>query len=196
MKSAAAIIALAATAQAVDNQVGPFKLTIVDAGNSSLNGLHLWSCHAGAGIEALCYGSQGNRGDDYFFNTTGTAAEGKLIYNAPFGSNPPNMNYTPSVTSFQLGPSSGLAAAMIYPGDGSMTQLGFDEAGKLYVASYWDEASFKPNERPEPKITKLYQWEACWNIVGTYYYPVLNWALSAGAPRNPTCSAVNVTRSS
>ena len=150
-------------------------------------------------VEALCYGLSGRAGDDYYYNVTEASDPvGILVYRAVFGSNPDGMDYTPSTFNLQTLPTSDLAPMMIYPGQGPLaTFFSFDEAGKLYLPSSYDESSFRAGERPVETPSRLYRWEACYNLVGTYYYPSLNWAVGAtGTPQNPTCSPVNVTKAS
>ena len=46
------------------NQSAPFALVLSSA-NETLNGAKLFSCHAGAAIEALCVDTSGARADEF-----------------------------------------------------------------------------------------------------------------------------------
>ena len=194
----ALLAAAAATASAAEvKQTGPFALQIVDSGNSSLNGQFLSSCHAGAAIEALCYSTASpekpltaKNAAQYYLNTTeGSSNGGLLWWNLPVG----NGN-VPSAMQLEARTYSDLSPAMFWPGADKYTPVYFDDAGKLHLKAPFDETKFAVFDRPTPSEVSLYQWEACWNNAGGYYYPTINWAVGTGHPRNPTCTAVNITK--
>jgi len=198
------LLALAAphaahAATAAPKQAGPFALRIADSRDAALNGRFLSSCHAGAGIEVLCYAAAGSPGGtaadaaQYYFNTTADGT-GVLYWNLPIGGAGGQAELVPSAVRLEPRPDSDLAPAMLYPGAERATALAFDRRGRVFVTAPYDEATFAAGDRPRPKQVRLYRWQACWNFAGGYYYPTINWAAGAGRPRNPTCVAVNITK--
>lgn len=79
-------------------------------------------------------------------------------------------------------------------GGPSRNSFGFDQEGKLALWSAFDDQGvmFTPTVTLKP----LYRWYMCDLIVPrrTTSLSTLAWGLGTGAPQNPTCQAVNVTR--
>ncbi|KAI0460462.1 hypothetical protein F5B21DRAFT_10000 [Xylaria acuta] len=198
----AALIGLAATVvSAQDTQSGPFNLHIKGTNsNSELDGFGS-SCHTGAGISGLCY----NAGavDDstyyqYFFNYTGFNQVGDdqvgiLVWNQPYTDQDGN----PASESESMGlvyqPTSNVAAPMF--GFSQVNFLiGFDSEGGLFGYNYVDDSKFTPGQGPTDYTPKAYyQWAVCWQYFTGYYYQSVAW-VQVGAPRNPTCEPVEITK--
>lgn len=79
-------------------------------------------------------------------------------------------------------------------GGPSRSAYGFDEEGKLVIWSAVDDRVV-PLTR-SGKLKALYRWFMCdVGVAGTgSRAATLAWGLGSGAPQNPTCEAVNVTR--
>ncbi|KAI3400982.1 hypothetical protein diail_1190 [Diaporthe ilicicola] len=175
------------------NTSAPFTLKL-ESDNADINGQYLGACHAGAAIEQLCL--DGTDGTPVNYNTF-------------------TLNVTSSSGDFEIGPlvwilqgsgfnlSSGLSftqtlysnvAVPEFTPSVSYDYVGFDADNKLFIYSgSYDETTFVAGEYPVAVAQKpLYQWYACYTYTG-YYYNALAWATS-GEPINPTCEAVNVTR--
>lgn len=191
--SALLALTLSAVSAQGYNTSAPFTLKL-ESDNEDINGQYLGACHAGAAIEQLCL--SGTDGTPVNYNTF-------------------TLNVTSSSTDFEVGPlvwilqgsgfnlSSGLTftqnlhsnvAVPTFTPSPSYDYVGFDADNKLFIYSTtYDESAFVAGEYPTPQpTTPEYQWYACYTYTG-YYYHALAWA-TTGEPINPTCEAVNVTR--
>ena len=69
-----------------------------------------------------------------------------------------------------------------------------DEDNKWFGWSDTDDSTFKPREQPERSNGTIdYNWYVCWQYFSGYYYNSVGWSLY-GAPKNPTCEHVDITR--
>jgi hypothetical protein len=191
--SALLALTLSAVSAQEYNTSAPFTLKL-ESDNEDINGQYLGACHAGAAIEQLCL--SGTDGTPVNYNTF-------------------TLNVTSSSTDFEIGPlvwilqgsnfnlSSGLSftknlhsnvAVPTFTPSYSYDYVGFDADNKLFIYSApYDESAFVAGEYPTGQpTTPEYQWYACYTYTG-YYYHALAWA-TTGEPINPTCEAVNVTR--
>jgi hypothetical protein len=174
-----------------------FTLSISDATNATLDGSILEPYHAGAAIEALGIVAAADANTTYAqynFNYTTYSGEtsptGVLFWELPYeGEAGPGLEQEP--LSFLYNPGSNLALPLFEPAL-SNVQLGFDADNKLFVVGYSD-SSFSATGFPNVTYDYLYHWEACYNYYSGYYYFSIAY-LTAGTPSNPTCSAVNITR--
>ncbi|TRX94792.1 hypothetical protein FHL15_004253 [Xylaria flabelliformis] len=176
----AALMGLAATVvSAQDTQTAPFNLQIKGTNKSSkINGSSISS--------------------EYFFNYTGynkvgNDEAGTLVWNLPYTD--PNGN--PASESQAMGlyfdSTSNVAAPMF--GFSQFTFLvGFNSEGELFGYNYVDDSKFIAGKAPTDLTPKAYyQWAVCWQYFTGYYYQSVAWVL-AGAPHNPTCEPVEITK--
>jgi hypothetical protein len=193
------LLGAASGALAQDYTTSPaFTLSISDAANATLNGYVLEPFHAGAAIEALGISApptDGSAAPTYNFNYTvyqgqTTVPTGVLFWTLTAqGSDGPVEEQEP--LSFLYNPGSNVALPLFEPSYTNV-QLGFDADNKLFAVGYSD-SSFSATTRPNVTYDNLYHWEACYNYFEGYYYPSIGF-VTAGTPSNPTCSAVNITR--
>lgn len=199
----AALVGLAATAvSAQDMQSGPFTLHIKGTGSNSTIDGYAGSCHAGAAIEGLCY-SQGEPSGStnsfsYYFNYTGFSQVGEdevgtLTWNLPYT----DENGNPSSVSQAMGlvyqPTSNVAEPLFGFSQNAFL-IGFDSEGELFGYNYVDDSKFLPGQPPTETVGKaFYQWAVCWQYFTGYYYQSVGW-VQTGAPRNPTCEPVEITK--
>jgi hypothetical protein len=195
------VLAAAPGALAQNYTTSPgFKLSVTDASNSSLNGYVVSSCHSGAAIESLCIGppsaaSSTDAYGTYYFNYTSYSGDplpptGVLFWNLPYqGENGPGTEQEPLSFLYNLG--SNVATPLFEPSEANV-QVGFDSDNKLFAVGFSD-SSFTAAKEPNVSYDALYHWEACYQYIEGYYYQSIAWVL-AGTPSNPTCGAVNVTR--
>ncbi|KAK3333125.1 hypothetical protein B0T19DRAFT_398839 [Cercophora scortea] len=146
-------------------------LKVTSPTNHTTDGMYLSACHIGAAQQTLC-----------LFHADGAT---------------PRPNDTSAIFSFNT-----TVGTDGVPNDaGSGVQgVGWDgDSNQLYVAgTVVDDSTFVPDDRPVPLwpeggVVKLRQWYACWVLFAPYYYFSLAW-VTAGAPHNPTCQAVNVVK--
>ncbi|KAK3671166.1 hypothetical protein LTR78_008967 [Recurvomyces mirabilis] len=192
---ASGLLLCGAKAQDYLDQSPAFSLELL-SDDTDLNGAFLSACHVGAALEQLCIlGGDSTSlldAEVFSFNTSssddGQQAEnpGLVTFSLPYtGSN------GSATVSEPLGifPNIGdiLATVELTPGgiDGSNggSVLAFDDDELLNVP--WSTAA---TDRP----AFLYSWYIC-NATLTFY-PTLYWVVGSGAPNDPTCCPVNVTR--
>jgi len=172
----------------------PFTLNVASADGSIQSSLG--ACHVGAALESLCLSrstsaSKPNISDAAVFNfnssiyaqppepTLGTPGILTWILHGA------NFNVS-SPASFSYDPTTDIAVPIL--GGGSPTLVAFDADNKLTVQAY-------VNQAPSAGVYKqLYRWYACETYYASYHYVNLAWALGAAKPENPSCVAVNVTR--
>lgn len=160
---------------------------------------HASGCHIGAAFEALCYTSgPAPTGDQlasssFYFNytegsTQGDWQTGDVVFYLPI--NPP----LSSGMSLQYQTNSNVAAPTFSPSSGTFSS-GFDEDNKWFGWSYSDDSTNKPQQPPAGLTngTIDYSWYICWQYFSSYYYNSVGWSLD-GAPKNPTCEKVDITR--
>lgn len=193
------LAAVAPLASAQDyNTSAPFTLKVTTPSNSTINGQYLEACHAGAAIEELCLaGTDGTPGDynTYNLNTTTNYGNQKFetgiltwtLHGADFNVSE-GLVFAPSLTSNVVAPE-------FEPAESYNFLLGFDCEDRLFMYSgYYDETTFTPDALPtQVDPVPLYRWYACYTYSLGYYYQSLAW-VTVGEPVNPTCEAVNVTR--
>ncbi|KAI0180121.1 hypothetical protein GGR52DRAFT_568880 [Hypoxylon sp. FL1284] len=196
----ALFLGLAATAVSAQNvtTTGPFFLHFTGKDGSTLDG-YATSCHAGAAIEAVCYGAGGvpeaTNYTQYFFNYTGynsvgDSQAGQVFWNLPYvGEN--GQALEEQVMNLQYIVNSNVAGAMF--GLGVQTLFGFDADGRMFGYNYYDDTTFTAGTNPAPngEASAYYQWYVCWQYFTGYYYQSLAWATST-PPHNPTCEPVDV----
>jgi hypothetical protein len=189
----ASILALVAAVSAqntVPTQSAPFALKIKSS-NATLNGLYLYSCHAGAAEEGLCPGS--GPGDAYYLNASAAVpSSGSLVWNLPVGMSGGVVNVS-STVNMVYHPSSNLAVPLFQPGGYAVSDWGFDADQKLFISDWYDETKAVALHQPQPASNHYYNWVICWTWVGGYWYQGLAW-VTYGAPANPTCQSVDVIR--
>ncbi|KAI0911559.1 hypothetical protein F4823DRAFT_623460 [Ustulina deusta] len=200
----AALMSLAATAiSAQDIQSGPFALHIKGVNpNSTLDG-YGGSCHAGAAIEGLCYSVLSDPSDisntfTYYFNYTGynqvgDDQVGALVWNEPYTDEDGNLAYASQAMSLVYQPTSNVAAPQFgFSQSGFL--IGFDSEGGLFGYNYVDDSKFVPGQFPTTTTpTAYYQWAVCWQYFTGYFYQSVAW-VQTGAPHNPTCEPVEITK--
>ncbi|CAJ2506922.1 Uu.00g081080.m01.CDS01 [Anthostomella pinea] len=194
-------IAASTVAAQETNQTGPFFLHIKGTDNSSIDG-YASSCHAGAAIEGLCYGSgsapaAGSYSNEYYFNysgytTVGDADVGTLSWKLPVNINGTVENL-PQPMSLQYQANSNVAAPMFGFSSGGFS-VGFDDEGKLFGYNYYDDSTFVAGTQPSAGEGKAYyQWYVCYQYLTGYYYQSIGWAQTV-PPHNPTCEPVTITQ--
>ncbi|KAI1180400.1 hypothetical protein F4777DRAFT_314390 [Nemania sp. FL0916] len=202
----AALIGLAATAVSAQDyiQEGPFGLSIKGTNAGSTIDGYASSCHTGAGISGFCYGvgeaPPPANSIEYYFNYTGNNAVGDyqvgtLVWNQPYtGEDGPalasqGMGLTYLVNSNVAAPMFGYSQTDFL--------VGFDSEGELFGYAYINDANFVSGQFPSGtdayNPTALYQWAVCYQYFTGYYYQSVAW-IQAGAPHNPTCEPVTITK--
>ncbi|KAI1268289.1 hypothetical protein F5Y18DRAFT_374548 [Xylariaceae sp. FL1019] len=200
IKVAAALMGVAATAVAQDYQSGPFylKITGQDA-DSSISGYGS-SCHTGAGIEGLCYGTadpEGSEYEEYYFNYTGyTKVDdndvGYVTWNLPYNSGNGTTQHVSQSMGLLYQVNSNVAAPQF--GFGTYFNVGFDDDDKLFAYAYYDDATFEAGQFPNTtEGAAYYQWAVCYQYFTGYYYQSIAW-ITGGEAHNPTCESVDITR--
>ncbi|KAI2601813.1 hypothetical protein GGR54DRAFT_634490 [Hypoxylon sp. NC1633] len=195
-----ALLALAATAMA-SNATGPYALHITGKANSSIDG-YAAACHAGAGIEALCYasGAISSAVTEFYFNytsynpDTGAPSQpGWITYLLKAGSTNGTIT-VPSSLRFYPSFGSNVMSGLIYPSVDDGTSVYFyPENGTLYVNGGYDDSRFNTTYPvPAPSLGNLTQFHLCYQFVGGYYYNSISW-VSTQPPHNPSCQPVDLT---
>ncbi|KAI0199648.1 hypothetical protein F4808DRAFT_203531 [Astrocystis sublimbata] len=200
----AALLSLAATVvSGQDQQSGPFSLHVKGATyNSKIDG-YVSSCHTGAGISGLCYGAadkpDNSDSSQYYFNYTSNqqvddAQVGNLVWNQPYTDEDNNIAYASQYMGLVYSPTSNVAAPMFGFSETAFL-VGFNSEGGLFGYNYVDDADNTPEKAPTGFTPKAYyQWAVCWQYFTGYYYQSLAWIQLGGAPHNPTCELVEVTK--
>ncbi|KAJ3579262.1 hypothetical protein NPX13_g1300 [Xylaria arbuscula] len=198
-----ALMGLAATAvSAQDQQSGPFALHVKGTNpNSTIDG-YGGSCHAGAAISGLCYSVLSDTTDlpntyQYWFNYTGyqqvdDAEVGTLTWNQPYTDQDGNLASVSQAMGLVYQTTSNVAAPLF--GFSYEVQLvGFDSENELFGYSYVDDSKFVAGQQPPTAPKATYQWAVCWQYFTGYYYQSVAWVQN-GAPHNPTCEPVEITK--
>ncbi|KAI1425985.1 hypothetical protein F5Y12DRAFT_315775 [Xylaria sp. FL1777] len=200
----AALMGLAATAiSAQETQSGPFVLHIKGTTPGSTLDGYGESCHTGAAIEGLCYAVLSNTSDvpnlyTYYFNYTGFNQVGEdqvgtLIWNEQYVDENGQPGFVEQAMGMIYQPTSNVAAPQFGFSQGVFL-IGFDSEGGLFGYNYVDDSKFVAGQPPTiTKPTAYYQWAVCWQYFTGYYYQSVAWVLS-GAPHNPTCEPVEITK--
>ncbi|KAI0166076.1 hypothetical protein GGR57DRAFT_4852 [Xylariaceae sp. FL1272] len=155
IKVAAALMGVAVPAVfAQDHQSGPFylKITGQDA-DSSISGYGS-SCHTGAAIEGLCYGTaapEGSEYGEYYFNYTGyTKVDdndvGYITWNLPYNSGNGTTLHVSQAMGLTFQVNSNVAEPQF--GFNNYFNVGFDEDDKLFAYAYYDDATFEAGQFP------------------------------------------------
>lgn len=100
--------------------------------------------------------------------------------------------YQTSPLEFQPSWGSNVAPGYFQPGE-TYTYIGYDDDKKLYMNGGYDDSSFNAT-RPEPVPTlgNLYNWNLCYQYLGSYYYQSIGWSFT-DPPHNPSCEPVDLT---
>jgi hypothetical protein len=160
------------------------------------------ACHAGAAIEALCYGTAANLSESYnqfYYNysaydpTTGEVYQPGLIsWLLPYtGEDGPA--FEPEALAFELSWASNVYQAIFSPGSNYGSYLSFHpENGTFYISSAIDDSSFNATyPSSEPYLSNLDRFYLCYQDYSGYYYQSLAW-VATDPPHNPSCEPVNV----
>ncbi|KAI1330884.1 hypothetical protein F5Y16DRAFT_361508 [Xylariaceae sp. FL0255] len=196
----AALIGLAATvASAQDLQTGPWNLKVKGSASTSNIDGYLSTCHSGAALSALCYGTalEGEASSFLFnytvYNKVDGHNTGYITWNQPYTDENNQEQYVNQAMSLTYLDNSNVAAVS-FGFDGSFF-TGWDN-NELFGAVYGDDSKNTPGTAPaEPSSSSAYyNWALCWQYVGGgYYYQSVAW-IQLGKPHNPTCEAVTITR--
>jgi len=201
---AAASTVSAQTTPTYTNQSAPFALQIANSANSSLDGLYLYACHAGAAIEGLCLGSSSNSSSaTFYYNTTDSDVSGSddgqglLVWNLPV-TGLPGVDYASQSASLPwYNPGSNVVVPLFGVNSEAPTLLvHFTDDGKLTIEDSFNDADYVYGQYPDstPTLTVYNNWYVCWASVGVgYTYQALAW-VTAGEPHNPTCQKVDVIK--
>ncbi|KAI1780280.1 hypothetical protein F4818DRAFT_395213 [Hypoxylon cercidicola] len=196
-----ALAALAATATAF-NATGPYALQITGQENSDING-YAAACHAGAGIEALCYASGSSLPPSvtqFYYNYTSYNSEtgvpsqpGMLTYLLTAGGTNGTIT-VPSALQLDLTSwGSNVYSAQIFPGLEGGTSLYQFENGTLYMNGGYDDSSFNSTyPTPIPTLGNLTNFHLCYQFTGGYYYRSISWVTTPPS-HNPSCEPVQLT---
>ncbi|GAP89223.1 hypothetical protein SAMD00023353_1200570 [Rosellinia necatrix] len=203
LQLSAALLGLAATAVlAQEHQSGPFTLHVKGTNPSSTIDGYGGSCHAGAAISGLCY-SEGEpagvsnsftyRFNYTGFNQAGDDEVGTLVWGQPYT----DENGNPAEVSQAMGlvyqPTSNVAAPL-FGFSPDVFLVGFNSEGELFGYNYVDDSKFAPGQPPTDYTGKAYyQWAVCWQYFTGYFYQSVAW-VQIGAPHNPTCEPVEITK--
>ncbi|KAL6708967.1 hypothetical protein ACN47E_002094 [Coniothyrium glycines] len=199
-----ASLAKAQTSEPYYNETSaPFHLLITseDGSINTTSG----ACHTGAALESLCLSDSNTTskpnpidGAVFYFNTSvysqepapGLGKPGILTWILP-GS---NIGPIPSSVFFSYDPTTDITLPILQPGSDRSQSLAFDSDDKLTVQGYIDWTADPPSGA-NGVWKNYYRWFACKTYYSGYQYENLAWALGSDKPENPTCVAVNVTRS-
>ncbi|KAI0390238.1 hypothetical protein F5Y17DRAFT_73647 [Xylariaceae sp. FL0594] len=195
----AVLLGLAAAGVSADpTQTGPFNLLITGTAKGSKIKGYGSACHAGAALEGLCYYTGPIAKDDissqFYLNYTDNQAvgpyqSGQLFWNLPFNGD------QVVAQPFYLGysPSTNVAPAYFGFSDDYFA-VGFDAKKSLFAVKYSDDSKNVPETRPAyTNPVPQYSWALCWQTTGGYYYHSIAW-IQTGAPHNPTCEPVKITK--
>jgi len=194
----AILLGAAALASAQDyNTTGPFYLHITGKENKTIDG-YAASFHIGAAEEALALGGVPTNGDvsyEYYLNTTDNEVAGSLagplVWNMPYSDGNGGTQYYSQPMQFFPALSSNVFPAVFTGSYGN--NFGFDADGKLFVETYMDDTTFTPGTEPTYETNAYQNWYVCWQYyTGYYYYAIAS--VGPGAPTNPTCEAVDITK--
>ncbi|KAI1342956.1 hypothetical protein F5Y15DRAFT_371472 [Xylariaceae sp. FL0016] len=194
-----AVIAVFGTAFAQSNypnQSAPFNLVLSSTVNTTLNGIKLTACHAGAAVEALCLDTTGAAASaqSYHFNISSDGQTdpnlleaGLLTWTNTGGS----LNYSQSM-AFVYNTASNVAYPMFYPD--TAQPVAFTTEDLMAVPATVNDAIAPP----VPYGTGITYWDNRWAICEAYFqsytYVALQWVLGNGEAQNPSCQAVTVKR--
>ncbi|KAH6652334.1 hypothetical protein BKA67DRAFT_573601 [Truncatella angustata] len=189
-------LSLAAAQQNYPVQSAPFNLVLSSSTNSSLNGIKLAACHTGASVESLCL-FDGGRDSTYtfYFNTTTDTPDPTTLQTGlvTWTLEPSTINFNEAL-SFQYNTASNLAFPLIWPSLDTVQEFAFTDEEHLAVPAYVNDAI----EPPTTYRGGVTFWDNRWQICQTYWqayaYTALQWTLGGGAPQNPSCDAVTVSR--
>ncbi|KAI4860213.1 hypothetical protein F4820DRAFT_437499 [Hypoxylon rubiginosum] len=196
-----ALAALAATATA-SNATGPYALRITGKDNADIDGFAA-ACHAGAGIEGLCYAAGTSLPPsvtEFYYNYTSYDAEtgaplqpGYLTYLLNVGSTDGPM-VVPCAMQLDLTSwGSNVYTALIFPGLDGGNSLYQSENGTLYMYGGYDDSSFNSTyPTPIPALGNLTNFHLCYQFTGGYYYRSISWVTTL-PPHNPSCEPVQLS---
>ncbi|KAI1396879.1 hypothetical protein F4819DRAFT_491095 [Hypoxylon fuscum] len=194
----ASVFGLALAQGDYSNQSAPFNL-VLSSSNSTLNGLKLAACHAGAAVESFCLDQsvQTPEFQTFFFNGSSSPPSDPnylpagLITWTFTGGQPPLTSST--AMTFMYNPASNLAFPLIWPAEGGQA-VSFTEEGLLGIAANVNDA-VSPPEPFENYVTYLTdRWAVCKTYWQGYGYTALQFVMGDQEPQNPSCQAVTVQR--
>ncbi|ORY65172.1 uncharacterized protein BCR38DRAFT_432060 [Pseudomassariella vexata] len=196
------LLALMAATASAQNQTGPFAVKITGKTNSSIDG-YLTTCHAGAAIEALCYGTSDTSSNynQFYYNYSSYSPDtgevyqpGYLIWNLPLNDGSGTIQNVSSAVNIQPNWGSNVAAALFQPSYYDATYFSFDSNGTFFLSGGVDDASFNETRPMTPTyLGDLTNFHLCYQYTGGYYYQSIAWVFTL-PPRNPTCQPVNLTK--
>ncbi|KAF2849878.1 hypothetical protein T440DRAFT_468938 [Plenodomus tracheiphilus IPT5] len=177
----------------------PFNLFVTSedgAVNSSLG-----ACHVGAALESLCLSasnsiSKPDPGDAavFNFNTSIYSQAPEPTFGVPgiltwilhgFDFNASSSVY------FSYVPTDDIVLPILQAGSSNPQLLAFDTQDKLNIQGFIGRTVQPPTPGT---YSEIYRWYACQTYFASYLYVNLAWKLGTGKPENPSCVAVNVTR--
>ncbi|KAI5864086.1 hypothetical protein GGS23DRAFT_595737 [Durotheca rogersii] len=189
---------LAATVATVAADVtGPFALQIIGKEDASIDG-YAGACHAGAGIEALCYadGPVDGNSFEWYFNTTSSSSSGQpgyLTWILPLGGDQAGTGVPSAVQLSGGGWGTNVVPAMVYPGLQGGTNFYYSaDNGTVYLPGGYDDSAFNDTRpAPPPYLGDLTRFYLCYQYTGGYYYRSIAW-VAVPPPRNPSCVPVDL----
>ncbi|KAL7624541.1 hypothetical protein AAE478_006108 [Parahypoxylon ruwenzoriense] len=199
----AVLAALATTATAL-NATGPFVLRITGKTDSSING-YAGACHAGAGIEGLCYTPGAAPADasssySWYYNYTSSDSStgapiqpGYLTWLLPLVGENTTIS-VPSAMRISSNWGSNVQTALVFPGLEGGTPVYYHAAnGTLYIQGGYDDSSFNSTAPTSPPtLGNLTNFHLCYQYTGGYYYHSVAW-VSTQPPHNPSCRPVDLS---
>ncbi|KAI0179795.1 hypothetical protein GGR52DRAFT_213411 [Hypoxylon sp. FL1284] len=181
------------------SEPAPFNL-ILQSEDSTLDGLQLGACHAGAAVEALCV--HANLTDPmfltFFFNESAPQSDdpaflpsGLLTWTFTGGT--PVFTQNTAVT-FMINPASNLAFPLVWPATDVAQQFSFADGDLLAVQANIDD-TLNPPEPFDNYVTYITdRFAVCKTYWQGYGYTALQYVLGVEKPQNPSCQAVTVKR--
>ncbi|KAI1388658.1 uncharacterized protein F4822DRAFT_403465 [Hypoxylon trugodes] len=181
------------------NQSAPFNL-VLSSDNSTLNGLKLAACHAGAAVEALCLDEsvQTPEFQTFFFNSSAEAPSDPNYLQSGYvtwtftGGTPPFTSNT--ALAFLYNEGSNLAFPLIWPSDTIAQSVSFTEDDLLAVGTNVNDAISPPGPFPNSVEYLTDRWAICKTYWQSYGYVALQYVLGNQKPQNPSCQLVTVKR--
>ncbi|KAI1766485.1 hypothetical protein GGR53DRAFT_486266 [Hypoxylon sp. FL1150] len=195
----AAVFGLASAQGTYPNQSAPFNL-VVSSENSTLDGLQLGACHAGAAVESFCVFANITTPQFLTFYFNGSAEPpsdpaylpaGLLTWT--FTGGVPEFTSSTAMT-FMYNTASNLAFPLIWPSADDAQAISFTDDGLLAVGANVDD-TLSPPEPFENYVTYLTdRWAICKTYWQGYGYTALQYVLGDQKPQNPSCEYVKVQR--
>ncbi|CZS97690.1 uncharacterized protein RAG0_06643 [Rhynchosporium agropyri] len=209
-----AVLAFAACVLASDSPTSsdscrsaPFNLIVLSS-NSTLNGTHLFACHEGAAVKALCTNSsrylrQGPNPPPlepsivrFFQNhTTKSRSEEANKTGYAFGEltwDFPNMPHSLGMKAGLQDKESNVLVPVFLPTNVHSNLITFDKEDKLFVWTWSQKESVSKNTAMNREQKAFYDWYICMTDVG-YKLETVAW-LEDGKSNNPSCQKVDIKK--